>query len=198
MRRHAAGIFVALVTSASLAGCAEPPRKEMAEAREALEAARAAGAERYAPQEYKDAAETVQRSERFVAERDYRQALSAALDARERAELAGESAAAAKEAARAGAFAALKDLEAAVAESRSFVETTEKHPPRTRPERLHVSEVRRAIVLGNAAVQKARAAMGREDYEAVPKAVEGVSERLRALMAAKPEPAVKAKPRPRR
>jgi hypothetical protein len=198
MVRPAIRLLAALTVSCLLAACAEPPEKEMTEAREAIETARAAGAERYAPAEYKEATDAAQRSQRFVAERDYRQALSAALDARERAEAAAQAAAAGKETARVEAYAALKDVEAAIGQARSFVEASGERPPRTRPERLHLSEVRRAIVVGNVALQKAREAAGREDYEAVSRATEGVAGRLRAVLAEKPEEAAPRKTKPRR
>jgi len=68
-----------------LAACSEPPQKEIDEARSAIEAAQAAGAETYAPEEYAGATATLQKARASVDERDYRQALSYAIDARQRA-----------------------------------------------------------------------------------------------------------------
>jgi len=73
--------------------CAEPPTKELDQAQGAIEAARAAGADRYAPDELKLATDALDRARVAVTQRDYRQALSHALDAKERA----------REAARTGA-----------------------------------------------------------------------------------------------
>jgi hypothetical protein len=197
LRPVACGV-TSLIAALALSGCAAPPDAEMNEARQAIAAARTAGAEQYAAEEYRQATAALQRSERFVGEGDYRQALSTALEARELAAAAVDSAGREKAAARANAEAALTGLEAAVARARAFTTEATAKPPRTRPERLHVSEVRRAVVLANVAVQKAREAMGREDYPAAMRALEGVGARLDEVMVAKPEPPPPPKPRRRR
>jgi Domain of unknown function (DUF4398) len=69
----------------ALTGCSEPPLKEIDEARSAVEAAQAAGAETYAAEDYAGAAATLQKARASVDQRDYRQALSYAIDARQRA-----------------------------------------------------------------------------------------------------------------
>lgn len=69
----------------ALGGCSEPPLKELDEARSAIEAAQAAGAEQYASEEYAGAAATLLKARAAVDQRDYRQALSYAIDARQRA-----------------------------------------------------------------------------------------------------------------
>ena len=69
----------------ALAGCSEPPQKEIDEAKSAIDAARAAGADQYAAEEYAGAAATLEKARAAVDERDYRQALSYAIDARQRA-----------------------------------------------------------------------------------------------------------------
>ncbi len=198
MLRPVVRVAAALVLALGLWACAAPPEAEMTEAREALATARAAGAEQYAAEEYRQAAAAVQRSERFVTEGDYRQALSAALEARELAVTTTASASRSKEAARTAAEAAVEQAQASLAAARAFTDAATAKPPRTRPERLHVSEVRRAIVLVNVAVQKAREAMGREDYPAASRTLEGVRTRLDEVMAAQPEPPPPPKPRRRR
>jgi len=57
----------------------------MDQAQGALDAARAAGAERYATAEYQAAATALKNAQDAVAQRDYRLALNHALDSRERA-----------------------------------------------------------------------------------------------------------------
>jgi hypothetical protein len=89
MRRSAALLLVALAAGA----CAAPPSKEMDQAQGAIAAARAAGAEQYAADEYKAAVDALQRSEEAVAQSDYRLALNHALDASERAQNAAREAA---------------------------------------------------------------------------------------------------------
>jgi hypothetical protein len=198
MLRPVVRVAAPLVLALALSACAAPPETEMTEARQALAAARGAGAERYAADEYRQAAAAMQRSERFVTEGDYRQALSAALEARELAAATTASADRARDAARRVAQASLEQAQASLTTARAFADAAAAKPPRSRPERLHVSEVRRAIVVANVAVQKAREAIGRHDYRAAGQALEGVRARLDEVMAAKPDPPPPPKPRRRR
>jgi hypothetical protein len=83
-----------VVTCAGLAAaCTDPPEKEMHQAQGAIDAARAAGAAEYAADEFHAAEVALTRSTDAVTERDYRQALNYALDARERAQNAAKAAA---------------------------------------------------------------------------------------------------------
>ena len=81
---------LALITAILSASCAEPPSKEMNQAQGAIDAARAAGADKFASIEFNAAIEALKRSEEAVAARDYRQALNHALDSRERAQNAAK------------------------------------------------------------------------------------------------------------
>ena len=84
---------LALITAILLsASCAEPPNKEMNQAQGAIDAARAAGAEKFAAAELTAAQDALKRSEEAVIARDYRLALSHALDSRERAQNAAKMA----------------------------------------------------------------------------------------------------------
>ena len=67
------------------AACSAPPQKEIDQAQSAIDAARAAGADKYATDEYSGAEATLQKARAAVDQRDYRQALSYAIDARQRA-----------------------------------------------------------------------------------------------------------------
>ena len=133
-------------------------------------------------------------SERFVADGDYRQALSAAAGARELAAAAPPR----REGEAACAATAMEQAQASLAAARAFTDAATAKPPRTRPERLHVSEVRRAVVAANVAVQKAREAIGRDDFAAATEALDAVRAQLDEVMAAKPEPPPPPKPRRRR
>lgn len=82
-----------LVVSLLAAACGDPPSKEMDQAQGAIDAAKAAGADRYAGAEYNAAVEALQRSQQAVAQGDYRLALNHALDSRERAQNAAREAA---------------------------------------------------------------------------------------------------------
>ena len=90
--RRAAAI---LVGATLLAACAEPPTREISQAQGALDAARAAGAEAYARPQFQAADAALKQAHAAVAERDYRQALSFALEAREQARTAAREASAA-------------------------------------------------------------------------------------------------------
>src|SRR6476646_5120903 len=90
MRRLPAWLLVTLLV---LSACAEPPTKELNQAQGALDAARAAGAEQYAPDEYRGAAAALKAANDAVEQRDYRLALNDALDSRERAQNAARQAA---------------------------------------------------------------------------------------------------------
>jgi hypothetical protein len=77
--------FPIVLLLVALAGCSEPPQKEIDEAKSAIDAARAAGADQYASAEFSGATATLDKARASVDERDYRQALSYAIDARQRA-----------------------------------------------------------------------------------------------------------------
>jgi hypothetical protein len=77
--------FLLAVLLLAAAGCSEPPQKEIDQAQSAIDAARAAGADHYAADEYAGATATLEKAHASVEQRDYRQALSYALDARQRA-----------------------------------------------------------------------------------------------------------------
>lgn len=74
------------MTALLLLGCSEPPQKEIDQAQTAIDLARTAGADTYATEPYAAAAAGLQKARAFVDERDYRQALSSAIDARQRAQ----------------------------------------------------------------------------------------------------------------
>jgi hypothetical protein len=74
-------------------GCSEPPNKEINRAQGAIDAARAAGAEQYAAEEFGAATSALQQSHEAVDQRDYRLALSRAIDAYERAQDAAKASA---------------------------------------------------------------------------------------------------------
>lgn len=80
-----------LVLSGACGG--QPPEKEMQQAEGAIEAARAAGAPDYAADEFDAAVKALARARQAAADRDYRQSLNDALDARDRAKTSARQAA---------------------------------------------------------------------------------------------------------
>ena len=87
----------------------------MDQAQGAIDAARAARADRYATEEYDAAVTALKRANEAVAQRDYRLALNHALDARERAQGAAKEAADQQATLRSGAERRLGELTAMLA-----------------------------------------------------------------------------------
>src|SRR5260221_8443393 len=108
-------LFLSLAVAAAVAGaaCGDPPDKEMQQAQGAVDAARAAGADQYSREEFTAAEDALKRSHSAVDQRDYRQALNAALEAREHAQAAAKESVNKKATARANATQALADADAA-------------------------------------------------------------------------------------
>ena len=153
-------LSIAVLAAVAGAACGDPPDKEMQQAQGAIDAARAAGAAQYARDEFAAAEDALKRSHDAVAQRDYRQALNTALDARERAQAAAKESVNKKAIARADATKALADAEGALHDSRARLKAAEtaRGPART------LTAGRRAIDNGENAVQKARAAFEKGDY----------------------------------
>ena len=104
----------------------------------------------------------------------------------ERAQAEARIAAERQAEARTEALRGLRELEAAVADAREAVRTAAEVASPDRARALHLSDMRRAIVVANVAVQKAREAISREDYPAVVQAVSGQAGRLRDVVSGKP------------
>jgi hypothetical protein len=97
-----------------LCGCSQPPLKEISAASDLLARARADGAARYAPDRLAEAEAALALAHQKVEARDYRAALSAALDAAEKSRQASSATAAALAAARHAAEKALADARSAL------------------------------------------------------------------------------------
>ncbi len=108
-----------------VAGCGEPPDKELHQAQGAIDAARAAGAAVYAPDELKAAVDALAHAQDAVGERDYRLALNNALDSRERAQNAAKMAADQKAAARSDAERMLAEVTSALAVAKARLDAAE-------------------------------------------------------------------------
>ena len=140
--------------------CGDPPEKEMQQAQGAIDAARAAGADRYAQDEFAAAQTALQKAKDAVADRDYRLALNHALDSREQAQNAAKDAADHKAAARTDADRAVNAAMAALNDAHTKLKAAETAhvPPRT------LIEPRRVITDAETDVQKARTLFGQGDY----------------------------------
>ena len=190
MRRPSA----VLLLTVFLAACSAPPQKELDLAQGALDAARAAGAEQYAPKEYADATSSLQQAHDAVAQNDYRLALTRALDAHDRAQDAAKGAADGKARARGEAEAVTASAAAAVAQFKRWIDG----PAAARLSAKELATARRAIAAAESALQKARAAIASEDYLGAREAAKGVPERITAEIVALDAAAAKRTAKPGR
>lgn len=170
------GLVFSLIAAFAMFGCADPPDKEMQLAQGAIDAARAAGAERYARDEFSAAQNLLKQSYGAVEQGDYRLALNYALDSHEQAQNAAKQAADNKASARVDADHAISAVDAARTNVRAKLKAAES----VRSARGTVARARQTVADVEAAVQKARAAFDRTDYLAVSEALAGTTERLQA------------------
>ena len=166
---------LALVMVIISAGCAEPPNKEMNLAQGAIEAARAAGADRFAATEFTAAIDALKKSHEAAAGNDYRQSLSHALDSFERAQNSAKLAVEGRANARG-------EAERAVAQVATLLATAETQLKASPLAARGLKGPQRTIVSAGIALQKARAALTQEDYLAVGPALEGVAAGLQAAL----------------
>jgi hypothetical protein len=165
------------------AGCSEPPQKELDQAQSAIDAARAAGAEREAADDFSGAVTTLQKAHDAVDQRDYRQALSYAIDARQRALEATKHVAEARAAAEA-VYKADSDragrLDALIrAAEDARVPVHELRDPRATLDGAQASlqEARARLDKGNSADATATLGGLREKLDAALKTMEQISQR---------------------
>ena len=147
----------------------------MQQAQGAIDAARAAGADQYAREEFAAAQEALKHAREAVDQHDYRLALNHALDSRERAQNAAKQVGDRKAMARVEAERALTDASAAFGAARLKLKAAET----ARVASARLADARRTIADGEQALQKARAAFEQSDYLAVPSWVSDVTARLR-------------------
>ena len=187
MRRLAVLLLVVLAAPA----CGTPPEKEYNQAVGAIEAARAAGAGTYAPDELGAAEQSLARYADAVAQRDYRQALSHALDARERATAAAAKAASDKANLRGETERLIPALAADMERGRIAAAGA------TRAQTDAARTLRETITATERALQEARAALERDNVKAARDVLNGLQERLSQALAPF-QSAADSAPRPRR
>jgi hypothetical protein len=102
--------ILALVVPLALAACDQPPTKEIAAAEAQLEQARQAGAERFAPERWRDAEAALGAARSKVQQKDYRGAFSSANDAADKARAAVQAVAAARANAKGAADLAQREI----------------------------------------------------------------------------------------
>ncbi len=174
-------IVLPLAVVAALSGVScgdDPPDKEMQAAQAAIDAAGAVGADRYSHDEFVAAQQALARAKDAVIQRDYRLALSQALDARTRGQTAEHDATSHRVAARSAADGAISDATMALTAARANLKTAETNRAPSRA----LAAARRAIGDGEKALQKARTAFGHEDFAGATDALNGVTARLQLVM----------------
>jgi hypothetical protein len=177
MRRLPAWLLAALLVA--LSACAEPPNKEINQAQGALDAARAVGADRYAPDEYRAATAALKAANDAVAQGDYRLALNNALDSRERAQNAAREAAETRARVRGEVERSMAEVAAMLAQANGRVAVAGK----TRVPRRTLREAQQLLARVNDDVQKAGAALKAEDYAGAQPALSGIKERIAKVIA---------------
>jgi chitodextrinase len=156
-------LLSAFAISASLivAACGTPPDKELHEAQAAIDAARTAGADRFATEEFTAAQTALAKANDAVAQRDYRLALNNALDARERAQTAAKEAAGHLAAAKREADIAMKDGDAALHDAHAKLKAAET----ARVPAATLNDARTSIAAADTALQEARTLAERGDFQ---------------------------------
>ena len=186
-------LLLFLPVAVLLVGCTEPPNKEMNQAQGAIDAARAAGADRYAQQELAGAIDALKRSEEAVALNDYRLALGLAIDSRERAQSAAKTAVENRAKARGDAERIVAAVNSELTQARTRVDEAAlaKLPRRT------AATVQKTLTAAVKTMQEARTALEQDDYERAVNAAKAVSTQIEESLAAldKPAPAPPARRR---
>jgi hypothetical protein len=168
------GLLILLVGVSLLAACSHPPEKERGQAEGAIAAARAASAETYAPDDLRAAEAALADYDTAVAQGDFRQALNAALTARDLAYEAVSRAGTARAEARGRAERLVTALEA-LAENieRRLSGATTPRITGTGAQRLRL-----AVAAASSSMQEARTAIEAERY---PVAIVNLEAALAAL-----------------
>jgi len=169
-----------LLAALLISGCESPPNKEMDQAQGAIDAAVAAGADKYATTEYSAATDALKNANNAVAARDYRLALNFALESHEHARNAARDAADAKARTRVEVDHALAELTALVMQGRTRLAAAE----RARVPRRLLAQPAAGLTAAEAALQKAGETIEADDYLAARTTLEEVRMRVEAAQAA--------------
>jgi hypothetical protein len=163
-------LLLAIVAS----GCAEPPHKEMDQAQGAIDAARAAGADRYATSEYSAATDALNNANTAAAASDHRLALSYALESWEHAQNAARNAADARARLRVEVDHATTALAARMVEGRTLLDAAS----RGGVPQHGLAQPASDLTAAEFHLQEAGEAVDMGDYLGARAALEGVREKL--------------------
>jgi len=172
----AAWLSAVLAAVLVFAGCAEPPQKELDQAQAAIEVAVSAGAERFAADGLAGARTALMQARDAVNQRDYKLALSHAIDSREKAQAAARAAAGAQATLRREVDTTLVDVTARLDRARALI--AHGSVPRARLRRARAAEAKLTTLL-----QEARTAVKAQDYGKAKTLLSAVEKDLDALLA---------------
>ena len=158
-----------------LTACGTPPHKEMDQAHGAIDAARAAGADRLATEEFNAATTSLKLANDAVGQRDYRLALNHALESREHAQNAARLAAETHGRLRGDVERSMAEITALIAQANGRLATAERT---SRVSRRVVADARRSLATVNSDVQKAGAAAQAQDFTAAQALLSGAQKRI--------------------
>jgi hypothetical protein len=162
----------------ALGGCSAPPQKEIDQAQTAVDLARAAGADKYAAEDYAAATSGLQKARTAVEQRDYRQALSYAIDARQRAQTAIRQAGEGKAAGQRTTDALVTDVMTRTNQLQTRLKSADagRVPPRQlRSPRAAVAEAQKGL-------QEARTEIGAGNYDKAGQILTSVRRKLDAAI----------------
>jgi HAMP domain-containing protein len=164
--------------------CTSPPNKEMDQAQGAIDAARAAGADRYAPVEFAAATTALKSATDAVAQGDYRLALNHAIDSREQAQNAARVGADTRAKVRGDVERLMAEVNALIMQINAWIAS----PAATRTPRARRT-AQQVVTTSTAEVQKAGSAMQAEDYAGAQTLLTATKERLQKVLPAAPNTA---------
>jgi hypothetical protein len=170
---------VVAVGALSLSACSKPPEQAIQAGTAALEAAKAAGAETYAPEALQQAQDLLAQAEaakktqdeKFVLFRSYKDSEALYSQAKASLDASAQAAAAGKEQAKAEATQAIADANAAIAAAGEALSAA----PRTKDSRADLELWANDLNTYGAAVAEADAALAAEDYLGAKSKAEGVT-----------------------
>ena len=184
---------LACLVFALASACTSPPNKEMDQAQGAIDAARAAGADRYALAEYTAATTALKSANDAVEQGDYRLALNHAIDSREQAQNAARVAADTRAKVRGDVERSIAEVNALLTQVQAWIASpASARAPRTRRAAQQVA------TQASADLQKAGSAMQADDYAGAEKLVTATKERLEKALPTPPTTEVAQSPRRRK
>ena len=167
-------VSAAIIASSIVACGGNPPDKEIEQAQTAVDAARAASADRYSKEDFNASTDALKNAHAAVDARDYRLALNYALEAKDRADTAARDAVDRKATARSDADRALRNAALLLVDIRAKLRTAQgRQPARV------VNPAKKVAADSERVVQEARTAFEREDYPKVLEMLAAPMARLR-------------------